>query len=72
MTREEHLKWCKDRAHEYLKQGDLSNAVSSMMSDMTKHPETKFAVEGVLGQLGIISLMSGSPEEVRRYIDGFN
>lgn len=41
MTREEHVKWCKDRAMDYVKHGDLLNAVTSMMSDMDKHPDTK-------------------------------
>lgn len=72
MTRTEHLEWCKKRAHEYLDRGDITNAVTSMMSDMTKHEETKFAVEGVLGQLGMLAVMSGDRNEVRRYIDGFN
>lgn len=72
MTREEHLQWCKKRAHEYLDRGDMQNAVTSMMSDMIKHPDTKFAVEGVLGQLGMLALMSGDNQQVRRYIDGFN
>lgn len=72
MTREEHLAWCKQRAHEYLDRGDLPNAVTSMMSDMSKHEETKMFVEGVLGQLGLFAAMSGNPQEVRRYIDGFN
>lgn len=57
---------------EYLKRGDLSNAIASMMSDMKKHPETKSSMDGILGQLGMVSLMSGNPDEVRRYIDGFN
>lgn len=72
MTREEHLAWCKKRAHEYLDQGDLTNAVTSMMSNMTKHEETKFAVEGILGQLGMAAVISGDYNQVRRYIDGFN
>ena len=40
MTRDEHLAWCKARALEYLDAGDLVNAVASMASDLTKHPET--------------------------------
>lgn len=41
MTREEHLKWCKERAiqeMDYYK--DPSKGVISMMSDLRKHPET--------------------------------
>jgi hypothetical protein len=71
-TRDEHLAWCKQRAHEYLDTGDVKNAVMSMMSDMGKHPETKFGTEGVLAALGLHAAMSGDPDAARRYIDGFN
>jgi hypothetical protein len=35
-----HLQWCKDRALEYVKAGRLEDAISSMQSDLTKHPDT--------------------------------
>ena len=40
ISREDHIRWCKDRALEYVKLGDLDNAIASMQSDLTKHPET--------------------------------
>ena len=39
MTREEHLDWCKKRALAYLPM-DPMEAMTSMMSDLTKHAET--------------------------------
>ena len=73
MTREEHLVWCKKRAHEYLDRGDTANAIASMMSDMNKHPETAFKKDGgILGMLGLMAVQSGDINEARRYIDGFN
>ena len=72
MTREEHLKWCKQRATEYLDKRDIANAVASMLSDLSKHPDTKKSAEGACAMLGIMAIQSGSPEEVRRFIDGFN
>lgn len=71
MTRAEHLKWCKKRALEYLDRGDIKNAVTSMMSDLTKHPETKYGAEGTLAALGLSALMSNDASYVRRYIEGF-
>lgn len=72
MTREEHLKWCKTRALEYVDRGDLNNAYASMASDLNKHPET----EGHPAiQLGMMMLMGGHlsrPDEMRRFIEGFN
>ena len=32
---------CKDRALEYSARGDYVNALTSMMSDIDKHPETR-------------------------------
>lgn len=39
-TRQEHLDWCKERALECLPD-DLPGAFASMISDLSKHEETK-------------------------------
>jgi hypothetical protein len=48
MDRDEHLAWCKKRALEYWRAGDLANAVASMGSDLDKHPfdDVKRWIEG--------------------------
>lgn len=71
MTRAEHLQWCKDRALEYVKVGNLQEAMASMMSDLRKHPETENHT-GV--QLGLAILMGGTygKSQVEEYIKGFN
>ena len=71
MTRKEHLAWCKKRALEYVEQGDLQQAIASMLSDLSKHDETE-DVTGALGMLGIFEAANGGPESVRRFIEGFN
>ena len=72
-TREEHLKWCKQRAMEYVKAGDYQQAVASMLSDLRKHPENEAAADGICAQLGIMELMRGpTRESITRYIEGFN
>lgn len=71
MTRQEHLEWCKKRAHEYLSRGDVMNAVTSMLSDLNKHPETTLQ-DTALSMLGMLAIQSGDTEQVRRFIDGFN
>lgn len=71
-TRAEHLAWCKQRALEYVDKGDVQNAYASMASDLNKHPET--AGHQAI-QLGMMMLMDGqlsSPQEMRKFIDGFN
>ena len=72
-TREEHLKWCKQRAMEYVKAGDYQQAMASMLSDLRKHPENESAANGICAQLGIMELMNGpTRESITRYIEGFN
>lgn len=72
MTRSEHLAWCKTRAMEYVDQGDLINAFASMTSDLNRHEHTA----GHLGvELGMLEMMTGglsTPDQMRRFIEGFN
>jgi hypothetical protein len=72
VTRAEHLAWCKQRALEYVERGDrgsLAHAISSMLSDLGKHPET--AKSQTIGAL-IAPIGSTRPDEVRKWIEGFN
>ncbi len=73
MNRAEHLQWCKDRAMEYVKAGDLQQAVTSMLSDLGKHEETAASSQGVCAQIGMMELMRGLTREgIEKYIKGFN
>ena len=72
MNRQEHLEWCKKRALEYVNDGDLVNAFGSMVSDLTKHPET---LNHPALQMGIALRANGNlntENEMRDFIDGFN
>ena len=72
-TREEYLKRCKEVAMKYVAKGDYNSAVTSMLSDLGKHPETKASADGVLAQLGMLELIRGpTRESITRYIEGFN
>jgi len=69
MTRAEHVRWCKQRAREYLPH-DPSQAVTSMLSDLRKHPETSALIEGgTILALGTYSMSSAI--DARKFIDGF-
>jgi hypothetical protein len=60
---------------EYVARGDLVEAVTSMMSDLEKHPETASSAGGVLAMLGIhtaLQAQKGDRAAVERYILGFN
>lgn len=68
-TRQEHLQWCKDRANAYLDKGDIQQGVTSMLSDMGKHPETD--LDTMLKSLGLMALMSKDLNEAKSFVDGF-
>ena len=65
-TRAEHMAWCKQRAHqEYnfykVEKPDeaIRNAVASMCSDLSKHPETE-KMGTLAAMLGIAVMQSRS------------
>jgi hypothetical protein len=73
-TREEHLAWCKQRALEYIDRGQVNEGLTSMMSDMRKHPETE-SKSGALDQLTVGLMMIGAlstPDQARKHINGYN
>lgn len=72
MTREEHLQLAKGRALEYLNAGDIQNAVTSMMSDLSKHPDFIGGAYNSLNLLGIMYAANHNERGARRWIEGFN
>ena len=72
MTRQEHLDWCKQRTLEYVNNGDLTNAITSMVSDVVKHPETKTHIGIELGMKLSFGGFMNSTDEVKKWIEGFN
>lgn len=69
LTYDEHMQWAKNRALEYVNAGQPENAVSSMLSDLSKHPETR-PIGRTLGPMGLKAVIDG-PAHVRRWIEGF-
>ena len=70
MTRAEHLEWCKKRALEYVDHGDCLNAMTSMLSDLGKHPDTKNSCE--IGFMLMMTIAKHDVHATRRWITGFN
>jgi hypothetical protein len=68
-TYAEHMKWCKERAREYLEMGDAPAAYNSMVSDMNKHPETARDLSKLIA-LGMGELRLRGVDGVRSWIDG--
>jgi hypothetical protein len=72
MTRDDHMKWCKERALDILESGDIPGAYASMASDLGNHPETA-GHDGI--QLGMILMMGGhlkTHAEMEKFIKDFN
>jgi hypothetical protein len=69
MTRDKHLAWCKARALEYVKAGDLDQAVKSMGSDLDKHPELE--CNPYLLLVGEKDAANGDARAVKLWIEGF-
>ena len=72
MTREKHLEWCKERAREYLDQGDVANGITSMLSDLNQHEETRLDGGSALSSLGMMYVMNNDMAGARRFVEGFN
>jgi hypothetical protein len=72
MNRKEHLQWAKTRALEYVEMGQLSLAVSSMQSDLSKHPETTIPPK-IMDSL-FVALFSQplTAKTVAKWINDFN
>jgi hypothetical protein len=71
MTLDEHLAWCKRRANEYIATGDVRQAVTSMMIDLEKHPDTRRAITPEIALLAFDVMLSDNPDYARRFIEVF-
>lgn len=73
MTREEHIKWCKQRAIEEMDySGKPSQGIISMMSDLRKHPETNNEVLKSLCMMTLMTNPNMTRQEAVNFINGFN
>lgn len=72
VSRDEHLRWCKDRALEYVKAGDMKAAYGSMLSDMNKHNETKGHPALMLGFMLLNGGQLNTVKDMTDFIEGFN
>lgn len=68
----QHLDWCKERALEELDYGGPANALASITSDLDKHPETAGHPGIALGMMQMMAGFLTTPDEMRKFIEGFN
>ncbi len=69
MNRQEHLKWCKQRALEYVDRNELTQAYASFISNLGKHDET---CDHPAIKMGVGLMMVGNlntPDEMRKFIN---
>jgi hypothetical protein len=71
ITRDERLEWCKARAREYLRHGDLVNAVASIISDMNQNYEGLLPCPPELTMIGVMYAANGDRNAVSAFIEGF-
>lgn len=71
MTRDEHLAMAKRHALAYVEEGDLLQAVTSMGSDLSKHPDFRGETYAMLVVYALWFEIPKGPEAVRRWIEGF-
>jgi hypothetical protein len=72
MTRAEHVAWAKQRALEYVEQGDFAQAIASIVTDYNNHEETSHS-SALIGIIGIGEVAAGADaERMRRFIEGCN
>lgn len=72
MTRSQHIKWCKERALEHVKNDELDLAWSSMTSDLNKHPETRNHIGIDLGTPLFRAGKLNTKEAMTKFINDFN
>ena len=77
MTRKEHIEWCKKRAIDELNfygnnQKCYTNAITSMASDLRKHPETNHEALISLCMMQLLMPHTLNRESIIKFINGFN
>lgn len=71
MQRSDYLKWCKERALEYVEKGELDLAWASMVSDLNKNDETRNHLAINLGTMLMLSGRLNTKEEMKKFINDF-
>ena len=69
------MAWCKQRAIEYIDQGDLINALAAFSSDMMKEPETAEymrnpAIQMLYALDAVTAVQNNDAPRLRRFIEG--
>ena len=66
------LDLAKQRAEEYLKEGDYSNGLASFLSDLNKIPDKDYSNIQSMATLLLMGGYLDTTEKVRKFIQGTN
>ena len=72
MDRAEHVKFAKDRALEYCDLDEPAQALSSLFSDLNKHPDTQGHAAVELGAMLALGGHLRTSQQVREFVVGVN
>jgi hypothetical protein len=72
MDRAQHLAWAKQRALQYVAQGDLADAFQSFLSDMSKHDQLENHIGLKAGATLFYHGHLNTPEAMKNHIEGYN
>lgn len=67
-SKDEDLEWAKNRAMEYLRRGEVRNAVLSMISDLEKIGDSRHS-NPMIGAMAMMAM--NDAEEAEKFITGF-
>ena len=68
VPRDKYVERCKQRAFDYLEQGDLRNAVAAFVGSMNARPDCRLPHH--LAMLGVLQLMANDALGWRTLIEG--
>jgi len=72
VAKQDHLAWCKERALDVLKSGDIPGAYTSMVSDLQSEPSTQNHPAIMLGMNLMMAGHLDTAEKMEKFINDFN
>lgn len=65
--RTKYIDWCKARALEYIAVGEYRHAITSMMADMNKRPDTEASDD--LNAIAVLAWLANDQDETIKFIE---
>lgn len=72
MNRSQHVTWVKQRAMDYANAGDVAGCLSSLQSDLRKHPDTHDHAAIELSMMLAFAGHLSTTSELVEFVEGIN